>query len=60
MTTARNNMFHERGFMGGINAALEAFKWFDNDPEKIKDYLTDLKIKRPNGLLTLQRNHLIK
>ena len=42
MTTRRNNMFHDRGFICGINLALQAIKEY-GDLDKVKDYLLKFK-----------------
>lgn len=42
MKTKRNNMFHDRGFIGGINLALQLIKEYD-DIDKVKDYLLKFK-----------------
>lgn len=45
MTTKRNNMFHDRGFTGGINLALQVIKEYD-DIDKVKDCLLKFKESR--------------
>lgn len=45
MTTRRNNMFHDRGFTGGINLALRAIKEY-GDLDKVKDCLLKFKESR--------------
>ena len=45
MTTKRNNMFHDRGFTGAINLALQAIKEY-GDIDKVKDYLLKFKESR--------------
>lgn len=45
MTTRRNNMFHDRGFTGGINLALQAIKEY-GDIDKVKDCLLKFKESR--------------
>jgi hypothetical protein len=45
MTTKRNNMFHDRGFTGAINLALQAIKEY-GDLDKVKDYLLKFKESR--------------
>lgn len=45
MTTRRNNMFHDRGFIGAINLALCAIKEY-GDIDKVKDYLLKFKESR--------------
>lgn len=42
MTTRRNNMFHDRGFTGGINLALQAIEEY-GDLEKVKECLLKFK-----------------
>lgn len=42
MTTKRNNMFHDRGFTGGINLALQAIEEY-GDLEKVKGCLLKFK-----------------
>ena len=42
MTTKRNNMFHDRGFTGGINLALQAIEEY-GDLEKVKECLLKFK-----------------
>lgn len=45
MTTKRNNMFHDRGFIGAINLALCAIKEY-GDIDKVKDFLLKFKDSR--------------
>lgn len=45
MTTKRNNMFHDRGFVGAINLALQVIKEY-NDLDKVKDRLLKFKESR--------------
>ena len=45
MTTKRNNMFHDRGFIGGINLALQVIKEY-SDIDKVKDCLLKFKESR--------------
>ena len=45
MTTKRNNMFHDRGFTGGINLALQVIKEY-GDIDKVKDCLLKFKESR--------------
>lgn len=45
MTTHRNNMFHDRGFTGAINLALQIIKEY-NDLDKVKECLLKFKESR--------------
>ena len=45
MTTRRNNMFHDRGFTGGIELALQAIKEY-GDIDKVKECLLKFKDSR--------------
>lgn len=45
MTTRRNNMFHDRGFTGGINLALQAIEEY-GDIDKVKNCLLKFKESR--------------
>ncbi len=45
MTTKRNNMFHDRGFIGGINLAIQAIEEY-SDLNKVKECLLKFKESR--------------
>ena len=45
MSTKRNNMFHDRGFIGAINLALQIIKEY-GDLDKVKDHLLKFKESR--------------
>lgn len=45
MSTKRNNMFHDRGFIGAINLALQIIKEY-SDLDKVRDHLLKFKESR--------------